>query len=282
MSGAPGRLFVCGTPIGNLGDAAPRLLDTLRAVPLIAAEDTRHTRKLLTRFDIHTRLVSYHQHNERGRLAELLDHLRGGQDLALVSDAGTPGVSDPGLHLVDAALAAGLPVVAVPGPSAVTTALACSGFPADRFVFDGFVPRGGAERRARLQEWARETRTVVCFEAPSRVAATLAALAELAPDRLVVVARELTKVHEEFWRGTAREAAAAFAAREARGEFTLVLAPVVVPVAAPVEADVDAALQALLGAGMGVKEASARVAERHGLARREAYRRALRIAGGET
>ena len=277
---AGGSLHVVATPLGNLGDLSRRAIEVLTAVGLVAAEDTRATRGLLEAFAIKTRLVSLHEHNEERRLPELLRHLRAGQDLALVSDAGTPGVSDPGARLVAAVRAAGLNVRAVPGPSAVTAALSVSGFNADRYVFAGFPPPKGAARRALLARAATEPWSVVLFEAPHRVRRSVAELAELAPDRPALVARELTKLHEETRQASLSELSAWLGEREPRGESTLVLGPVA---AAPPALDLDRAVEdarSRLRAGQSRSEA-ARDASRgvKGL-RRQVYR-ALGAAAGE-
>ena len=223
---APGRLLVVATPIGNLADLSPRAREALATVAVIAAEDTRHTRNLLQAAGIATPLVSLHAHNETERVPELIARLEQGEDVALVSDAGTPLLSDPGYELVTGAADAGIAVLAVPGPSAITAALAVAGLPTQSFCFEGFLPARAAERRAALARLAHETRTLVFFEAPHRVRATLADLAqEFGAGRRAVVARELTKVHETLYRGTLAELAARAQAEEnfARGELTLVV-----------------------------------------------------------
>jgi 16S rRNA (cytidine1402-2'-O)-methyltransferase len=216
-----GRLLVIATPLGNLGDVSPRALEELRRASCIACEDTRRTQKLLARHEISAPLVSCHKFNERRRLPELIARLESGADVALVTDGGTPAVSDPCAAIVRAALAAGAAVVPVPGPSAVTAALSISGFACDRFVFDGFLPARATERRRRLRELVIEPRTLVVFEAPHRIVATLADVAEIFGERPLVAARELTKLHETVLRGTAREFARALGPTP-RGEFTLV------------------------------------------------------------
>lgn len=219
-----GTLYVVGTPIGNLEDVTPRALAVLTAVAAIAAEDTRQTVKLLNRHQIVTPLVSYHEHNAGRRGPELIARLVEGQDLALVTDAGMPAISDPGQDLVQAAIAAGVAVRVVPGPSAVTAALAVSGVPAERFVFEGFPPREGKARRRLLRDLAAERRAMVFFEGPHRLTRTLVDMAAiLGPERTVAVCRELTKIHEEVFRGTLAEAAARFEAVPARGEITIVI-----------------------------------------------------------
>ena len=197
-----GRLFVVSTPIGNLGDFSFRAIEVLRSVSLILAEDTRHSRVLLDRYDIATPMAAYHEHNEAKTAPRFVERLQGGEDLALISDAGTPLLSDPGKRLVDAAIEAGVDVVAVPGASAMLAALVASGLPADRFTFFGFLPRKGKERRQALDEIASSPHTAILYEAPGRVAETLRDLSQGAGTRLAVVARELTKQFEELRRGT--------------------------------------------------------------------------------
>ncbi len=221
---APGTLYVCATPIGNLEDITMRALRVLREVDLVAAEDTRHTRKLIAHYGIPAKMVSYHEHNERSQAPHIIEVLLGGGSVALVSDAGTPGVSDPGAHLIREAISNGIPVVPVPGPSAVIAALVVSGFCPDEFTFIGFLPRKGRERRDALERVAQEKRVVVLYESPYRVARTLSDLAAaVGGARRVAVARELTKVHEEVVRGTLGEVAALFNGRTVKGEVTIVL-----------------------------------------------------------
>jgi 16S rRNA (cytidine1402-2'-O)-methyltransferase len=217
-----GTLYIVATPIGNLEDVTLRALRVLRQASLIAAEDTRTTRKLLAHYDIHTPLTSYFEHNKLTRLDQVLAALEAG-DVALVSEAGMPGLSDPGYELVRAAVTAGIPVVPVPGPSAITTALAVSGLPTDRFLSLGFLPRKPGERRALLTTVARLPYTLVAFEAPHRLLDSLADVEAVLGDRPMAIARELTKVFEEVWRGTVSGARAYFAAAGPRGEFTLVI-----------------------------------------------------------
>lgn len=271
-----GTLYVVATPIGNLADLSPRALETLRAVPAIAAEDTRVTRKLVSRFGLTARLISLHAHSGPAALAQALRCLAEA-DLALVTDAGTPGVSDPGPALVAAALEAGHRVSPLPGASAVSTALAASGLPADRYQFLGFLPRRRAERLALLKGLAEEPWTLVCFETPQRLRAALADLvAALGGERTVVVARELTKLHEEVWRGSLDQAAEHWAAVAPRGEFTLVLAGAAPAVAAAWDDDrIRAALAAARAAGEPLRQASRRLAEAAGRPARELYRLGL-------
>ena len=220
-----GILYVLATPIGNLEDLSPRAVRILREVSAVACEDTRTTRKLLAHFEISVPLLSFHQHSSDTRQRELLERMRAGKSLALVSEAGTPGVADPGAALVSAALDASLPVRAIAGPSALASALSVSGFPANRVAFDGFLPPKGGKRKRAIDELAKETRTIVLYESPYRVGRTLRELADAMGTRQIVVARELTKKFEEVWRGTLTDAAARFASEKPRGEFTLVLAP---------------------------------------------------------
>jgi len=214
-----GRLIVCPTPIGNLEDITLRVLAALREAGVVACEDTRRTRVLLERYGVSAKLVSYHEHNERKRSAELVGRMKKGEVVALVSDAGTPLVSDPGFVLVQACVAAGLSVEVLPGPSAAVSALVASALPADRWRFVGFLPR----KRGELEQLLRFTETLVAFESPQRVAATLSVLAGIDPERPVALVRELTKRHEEVVRGTAAELAARYAEQPPRGEVALVL-----------------------------------------------------------
>ncbi|HXZ60255.1 MAG TPA: 16S rRNA (cytidine(1402)-2'-O)-methyltransferase [Steroidobacteraceae bacterium] len=226
MVKAPGRLLVVATPIGNLADLSPRARETLQDASVVAAEDTRRTRLLLQAAGVGTPLVSLHEHNEAQRVPELLARLAQGEDVALVSDAGTPLLSDPGFELVRCAAQAGFTVHTIPGPSAITAALAVAGLPTHRFCFEGFLPARAAERRAALASLAHETRTLVFFEAPHRIEATLAELAaQFGADRRAVVARELTKAHETLYRGPLGELLTRARAEEnfARGELTLIV-----------------------------------------------------------
>jgi len=220
----PGVLYVIATPIGNLEDASPRALRVLREARFIACEDTRRTQGLLARFGIEASLISCHEFNECLRIEPVLARLRGGEDVALVSDGGTPAISDPGSALVAAAAASGIAVIPVPGPSAVVTALSASGFPADRFVFDGFLPPRAGERRRRLRELRAEARTLVVFEAPHRILAALADIDEVFGARPLVLGREITKRFETFLRGSANEIRAQLERGEVKGEVVLVLA----------------------------------------------------------
>jgi 16S rRNA (cytidine1402-2'-O)-methyltransferase len=261
-----GRLVVCPTPIGNLEDITLRVLSVLREADVVACEDTRRTRVLLDRYGVNATLVSYHEHNERERSAELVRRMREGETVALVSDAGMPLVSDPGYVLVQACVAAGLAVEVLPGPSAALAALVASGLPAETWRFVGFLPR----KKGELVQVFAAPETVVAFESPHRVAATLAVLAAIDPAREVAVCRELTKVHEEVVRGSAAELAERFGARETKGEIVLVVAG-----AAPAEGDLDAALEALrrlVDAGAKVRPAAAVVSDLTGVPANALYR----------
>ncbi len=270
-----GTLVICGTPIGNMKDVSPRLVETLASVDLIYAEDTRRTNTFLHRLGVDTPVRSYFVGNEARKSVELAHRLERGETVAFVTDAGMPGVSDPGVSAVRAAVAAGATVTVVPGPSAVTAALAVSGFNADRFVFEGFLPRSGGERVARLDGIAGEERTVVLFAAPSRLVADLDELAVRTPDRAIVVTRELTKRYEEVWRGTVQEAARHWRQEaEARGEFTLVMAGV--RNAGVTLEEALAAVGAETDAGARLSDAVRTVADATGVSRRELYQAALR------
>lgn len=222
-SGHAGTLFLVATPIGNLEDVTARALRVLREADLVAAEDTRHTRRLLQHFGIPVRVVSLHEHNERARAASLVERVRAGQNVALVTDAGSPGIADPGYPVVRAAVEAAVRVESVPGPSAVIAALQVSGLPTDAFLFAGFLPPRTAARRRRLEELARRRETVVVFESPHRIEAALADLEAIWDERPIALARELTKLHEQVLRGTAREVRAALREEWRRGEMVLVL-----------------------------------------------------------
>ena len=282
MSGAAGRrsgtakgiLYVVGTPLGNLGDLSPRAADTLRQASVVAAEDTRRTRGLLSHLGASPTLLSFHAHSGERRVETLLEILGDGRDVALVTDAGTPGVSDPGTELVAAAIAAGFPVVPIPGPSAVATALSAAGVAADRYLFLGFLPRKGAERARLLARAAAEEWSVVLFEAPPRLVALLTDLAAAAgPARRATVARELTKLHEELRAGTLAELADYYSGVPPRGELTIVMEGTGTPPPAP-DRTADAAEEAaaLLAEGLSRREVARRLTETLGMSRNDAYR----------
>ncbi|MGC8509447.1 MAG: 16S rRNA (cytidine(1402)-2'-O)-methyltransferase [Acidimicrobiales bacterium] len=281
-SGREGSLVVVATPLGNLGDLSSRALAILGEADVVFCEDTRRSRTLFAAHGLHprTRLRSLHQHNEAAQCEEVVARVRAGQTVALVSDAGTPGISDPGERVVAAVAAAGLRVSTAPGPSAVVAALSISGLATERFVMEGFVPRRAGERLARLEQWDRETRTVVFYESPVRLVATLEQMARRWPDRAVCVVRELTKVHEEVLRGTVAEVHQALARREVIGEVVVVLAGATTAV--DVDEDVvRAALGELIDAGTSVRDAVSSVATRLGVAHRRVYRIALERRVGE-
>jgi 16S rRNA (cytidine1402-2'-O)-methyltransferase len=273
-------IILAATPIGNLGDASPRLRTALAEARLVASEDTRVTQRLLAALGIENRpkLIALHEHNERQKAAELVELARDA-DLLVLSDAGMPTVSDPGFPLVAAAAAAGVLVTAIPGPSAVVTALALSGLPTDRFAFEGFLPRKAGERARRLAELAADRRTLVFFEAPTRLAASLAALAEaFGAERPAAVCRELTKLHEEVRRGPLAELAD-WAAAGVRGEICIVVGGA--PEPGPADAgDAVARVLELTAGGARLKDAAAEVAAATGLGKRELYEAALRERAG--
>jgi 16S rRNA (cytidine1402-2'-O)-methyltransferase len=266
-------LAVCATPIGNLDDVTLRLLEELRSADVILCEDTRHTRVLLNRHGISgVKLLSYHEHNEAQRTAELLPRLIAGERVALVSDAGMPGISDPGARLVEAALEQGVPVTVLPGPTAVETALVAAGFAADRYQFVGFLPRGGGALAALWRELAGWAFPVVAFESPQRLPATLRSLAAAQPEREIAVCRELTKKFEEVVRGSAAKVAARFT-EPPKGEITLVLGP-----GAEEQRDLPGAVEAvaeLVAAGIPRRQAADVVSRLTGASRNELYRRTL-------
>ena len=270
-----GTLYVVATPLGNLEDITLRALRVLKEVTVIAAEDTRHSRKLLTHYGIATPLVIYHDHVERREAPRLVERMRAGADIALISDAGTPGISDPGYRLVAAAVAAGVRVVPVPGPSAVVAALSAAGLPTDRFAFEGFVPTRAGARHAFYAALRDETRTVVCFEAGRRLPESLADLEEALGDRPIAIARELTKVFEEIVRGTVGEIRAGLRA-EVRGEVTLLIGGSPEEAEASAE-EIRAAVGELRARGLGLKEISLELAEKRGWRKRDVYRIGLEL-----
>ena len=270
-----GLLYVVATPIGNLEDITLRAVRILKEVDLIAAEDTRHTQILLNHYDIHTPLTSYHEHNERTKAQPLVERLVRGENVALLCDAGTPAISDPGYRLVIEATRAGVRVVPLPGASALAAVLSASGLPTDRFVFEGFLPAKKQERKTKLQALRNESRTLVFYEAPHRLIASLLDLQQVLGDREIVVAREVSKVHEEFLRGTLSEIVAQLAEQTVKGEITLI-----VHGSAEGTKVADAELQdeigQLMAEGMRVKEIAEIIGERHRLSKREIYQLALR------
>jgi 16S rRNA (cytidine1402-2'-O)-methyltransferase len=281
-AGALGQLVVVATPLGNLGDISRRALELLSVADVIYCEDTRRSRTLFSAFDIPVRgrLQSLHEHNEASQCADVVERVRGGQIVVLISDAGTPGISDPGSRVVAAVAEAGLSVSTAPGPSAVIAALTISGLATERFCMEGFVPRKRGERATLFEQWANEVRTIVFYESPQRLVTTLGELAQLFSRRRVAVAREITKVHEEVVRGTLEEVTAIFSAREVMGEVVVILEGATTT--APIDmAMVRSALREQLGSGVSVRDAVSSVADALGVAHRDAYRLALELRAGD-
>lgn len=267
-----GVIYLVATPIGNLEDITLRALRTLREVDLVACEDTRRTGRLLRRFEIDKPLLSYREHNEAARAAELVRRAQGGESIAVVSDAGTPGISDPGFRAARAAVEAGVRVVPIPGANAALAALTASGLPTDRFRFEGFLPPRKTKRRAALEPLRAETATVVFYEAPHRIAATLQDIAAALGPRPLVLARELTKLHEECLRGTAEEIAAELESRPVvKGEIVLLIGAAETS-ATDGLAPLETRVAALIGQGLDRMEAVKRAARERGLSKRDAYR----------
>jgi 16S rRNA (cytidine1402-2'-O)-methyltransferase len=276
---AVGILYLVGTPIGNLEDMTMRAIATLQKVDLIAAEDTRHTGRLLQHFQITTPQISYHDHNSQTRTPELITKLQAGQAIALVSDAGMPAISDPGYELVQACVQAQIQVIPIPGVTAAIAAICASGLESQRFVFEGFLPIDNQARQTRLNALQLETRTAILYEAPHRLLRTLKDLVTaLEPSRQIAIARELTKLHEEFWRGSLEDAIACFSDRAPKGEFTLVLAGASEPTT-PIWTDEKllSELQSLVAEGVSRSDASRQLAELTNLPRRQIYQLALTI-----
>lgn len=270
----PGTLYIVATPIGNLEDITLRGLRILKEADLIAAEDTRHTRILLDHYGIRTSLTSYHEHNERAKAQELVGRLEKGANIALVSDAGTPAISDPGFRLVVTAIEAGVRVVPIPGASALTAVLSASGLPTDRFAFEGFLPAKQQQRRARLQALCRETKTLVFYEAPHRLRECLDDIREVLGDRETALAREVSKVHEEFLRGPVSQILRQIADRAIKGELTLVVAGWDQQATTALE-QVKQEASALAAQGMRVKEIAEVLGKKYGYSKKVIYRIAL-------
>ncbi len=277
-----GKLYLCATPIGNLGDFTQRVLETLRQVDLIAAEDTRDSLKLLNHFEIKTPMTSYHEHNKIEKARALIREMLGGKDIALITDAGTPGISDPGEDLVRMCYEKGIEVTALPGASACVTALTLSGLPTGRFSFEAFLPQEKKERRAVLEEMKDDTRTLVIYEAPHHLTATLKDLLEALGDRRISVCRELTKIHETVFRATLSEAAAFYEANEPRGEFVLVVEGRSREELVRRERErweqlsVEDHMKYYTETGMDKKEAMREVAKDRGVSRRDIYQQLLK------
>lgn len=270
-----GTLYLVATPIGNLQDLSARAVSTLRAVDLIGCEDTRHSRTLLDHYGIGTKTVSYHDHNERERAVEFADRLLAGESIAIISDAGMPGIADPGYRIVAEAIARDITIVPIPGAVALTSALAVSGLPTDTFFFGGFLPSRVSARRGRLEAVKGWETTLVFYEAPHRLAASLTDACEVLGDRPAVVARELTKMHEEIARGRLSELAVAFSGERARGEIVLLISGLAVEEAADHPVDIATRVAEFEATGLDPKAALKRVAKEMGLTRSEAYRRLL-------
>ena len=268
-----GRLYLVGTPIGNLEDITLRAIRILKDVDLIAAEDTRRTGKLLQHLQVKTPQISYHEHNHTSRIQDLLGRLEEGIQIALVTDAGMPSISDPGVQLVQVAIAHNIPVIPIPGGTAVISALAASGLTTARFIFEGFLPTKETNRLARLETIRTETRTIVFYEAPHRLLKTLADLAKtLGNERKIVLARELTKIHEEFWRGNIIDAIALYTdQRQPKGEFTLVLEGAATTNIVMSVAELKLELKQLIDQGLTRSQASRQLAKSSSLSRREIY-----------
>ena len=273
-----GALVLVATPIGNLGDISQRAIEALKAADIICCEDTRHSGKLLAHFGVTgKKLVVINEHTEYDAREEIVSLVTSGSNVALITDAGTPGISDPGERLVVAVINAGGVVTAVPGPSALTMALVISGLPTSRFVFEGFLPRSGADRTERLAMATTESRTTVFYEAPHRLVKTLSDLTTACGAmRGVVLARELTKLHEEIWRGTLQDANMLVAKTEPRGEYVIILEPAKPP-APPTDEELLAAIRAEIAKGVSRKDSAARVSARFGVAKRTVYELALQV-----
>jgi len=271
-----GVLYIVATPIGNLEDITLRALRVLKEVDLIAAEDTRHTRILLSHYDIRTPLTSYHEHNERTKAQPLVERLLDGENIALVSDAGTPAISDPGYRLVVDAIHAGIRVIPLPGAAALATVLSASGLPTDRFAFEGFIPAKKQERRARLQELKNDARTLVFYEAPHRLNESLQDMHQIFGERQIAIGRELSKVHEEFLRGTVSEVMARLADREVKGEITIVVHGCTDECQVS-EENIGTEIRRLIDEGMGMKDISELLGERYHVSKRQIYQLALKL-----
>ncbi|HBV86607.1 MAG TPA: 16S rRNA (cytidine(1402)-2'-O)-methyltransferase [Desulfosporosinus sp.] len=272
---AKGTLYVCGTPIGNLRDITLRVLDTLREVDLIAAEDTRHSRKLLQHYQINTRMISYHEHNEKKKSLELVEKLKCGQAIALISDAGLPGISDPGTELIRLCLEESIPVDVLPGPNAALTALVLSGMPTEHFAFHGFLPSSTGAKKRSLEQLVNLPQTQIFYEAPHRLVATLEAMSECFGDRSAAVVRELTKLHQQVHRGTISELKEAFETSEPRGECCIILAPYipVKPIGGPEQWCLE--VKERVDLGLTKKDAMKDVAKRYGVRKSDVYQALL-------
>ena len=273
-----GTLYIVGTPIGNLEDTTFRAIKTLQEVDLIAAEDTRHTSKLLQHFQILTPQLSYHQHNEQSRIPELIEKLNQGKAIALVTDAGMPAISDPGYELVKVCVEANISVVPIPGVTANITALCASGLPTNKFIFIGFLPTKIKLREEQLEKLSNSLETIVLYESPYKLLQTLEDLAKmLGGNRKIVLARELTKLHEEFWRGTVGQAIIYYQNNQPKGEFTLVIAGAEPELPVLSEDTIKQELQELFAQGISRSQASRQLSQKINLSRRKIYQIALKI-----
>ena len=281
MNEGKGTLYLCATPIGNLGDMTPRAVDMLKTADIIAAEDTRHTRQLLTHFDIHGRLISYHEHNKERQGPILIEEMLNGANIALVSDAGFPGIADPGEALAKEAIEAGITVVPVPGANAALTGLIGSGLPCSPFFFGGFLPKSKKNRREKLAEWKQIPCTTVLYEAPHRILEVLKDILAAWGDRPLVLARELTKIHEEFFRGTVTTALAFLAEKSPRGEFVVIIGGSTEHPEPQVLMDPLEKVRMLMAEGTDKKSALGAVAKEYKIPKRELYNRLLKEEGEE-
>jgi len=278
----PGTLYVVATPIGNLADITLRALSTLREVDLIAAEDTRVTHNLLEHYGIDTPATPYHQHSLGRKAEQLIEMLKAGKSIALVSDAGTPGISDPGHELIRMALGNDITIVAIPGPNAIITALAVSGLSTRRFAFDGFPPRRAGERRAFFKALGKEPRTMVFYESPHRLLSTLRDMRAIWGDRQIAVVREATKLFEEVHRGTLASAIERFEAVKPKGEITIVVSGIAVASEEASSEQIESALRELLKAGASERDAVRQVAAVYPMPKKEVYRRMIEMKGGSS
>jgi len=276
-SGTPGTLYIVSTPIGNLEDITLRALKVLGSVRIIAAEDTRHTQKLLHHYDIHTPQTSYHDHNKEEKAAILIDKLKEGHDIALVSDAGTPGISDPGYYLINRAIEENIKITPIPGPTASIAALSISGLPTDAFVFEGFLPAKKAARQKRLREISSERRTIIMFDTPRRVSSSLEDISEILGDRRIVLTRELTKMFEEVIRDRVSNVMDKISGRSLKGEITIIIEGAQGEITADV-ADLKGYLEMLIQKeGLSLKDAVSKASKELNLPKSKVYREALKI-----
>jgi 16S rRNA (cytidine1402-2'-O)-methyltransferase len=274
-------LYIIATPIGNLEDVTLRALRVLKEVDLIAAEDTRHTKKLLTHYGINTSLTSYHDHIETEKAPVLISQLRAGKSIALVSDAGTPGIADPGYRLVKGAVEAGISVVPIPGPSTVAALLSVGGLPTDRFVFEGFLPAKASQRRKTLQHLKQEERTLFFFESPHRLVDTLLDIADIFGERPIVIGRELTKMYEEVLRGSVQELRSQLQDREIKGEIALLVGGATETVSNDDRPPLAEDIRYLRNQGLTLKEIAQTLGERRGISKREVYAAGVKLSEQE-